>query len=143
MEVADCRLFASAAIRSFRRRHDPVWRLARERRRLQDDIQGGCRGPKTHSGSRTMHTENPFAGKELVGGRICLDFANTLGQHEPEPLSEWLDSYDDLVWWALRADIVPEAEAEALFESARAHPAEAAEVFRRAIELREAVFRIF
>ena len=55
-----------------------------------------------------MHTENPFAGKELVGGRICLDFANTLGQHEPEPLSEWLASYDDLVWWALRADILPE-----------------------------------
>jgi predicted RNA-binding Zn ribbon-like protein len=90
-----------------------------------------------------MQTENPFAGKELVGGRICLDFANTLGQHEPEPLSEWLASYDDLVWWALRAEIVPEAEGEALFVRARTHPAEAAEVFRRAIELREAVFRIF
>jgi predicted RNA-binding Zn ribbon-like protein len=90
-----------------------------------------------------MHTENPFAGKELVGGRICLDFANTLGQHEPEPLSEWLASYDDLVWWALRADILPEAEAPALFERARAHPDEAAEVFRRAVVLREAVFRIF
>jgi len=90
-----------------------------------------------------MKDENPFAAKELVGGRICLDFANTLGQHEPEPLSEWLASYDDLVWWALRADIVPQAEASALFERARKHPEEAAEVFRRAIELREAVFRIF
>jgi len=90
-----------------------------------------------------MDTDNPFAAKELVGGRICLDFANTLGQHEPEPLSEWLASYDDLVWWALRADVVPEEEAPALFERARAHPGEAAEVFRRAIVLREAVFRIF
>ena len=90
-----------------------------------------------------MEMENPFAGKELVGGRICLDFANTLGQHEPEPLSEWLASYDDLVWWALRADILPEEEAPALFARARENPGEAAEVFRRAIELREAVFRIF
>lgn len=90
-----------------------------------------------------MHDENPFAAKELVGGRICLDFANTLGQHEPEPLSEWLSTYDDLVWWALRADILPATEAEALFARARAHPAEAAEVFARAITLREAVFRIF
>src|SRR5215218_2608657 len=92
---------------------------------------------------QVMQTENPFAGKELVGGRICLDFANTLGQHEPEPLSEWLASYDDLVWWALKADIVPREEAEALFACARANPGEAAEVFRRAIVLREAVFRIF
>lgn len=90
-----------------------------------------------------MQTENPFADKQLVGGRICLDFANTLGQHEPVKLSEWLDSYDDLVWWALRAEIVPEAQAPRLFERARAHPDEAAEVFRRAIGLREAIFRIF
>jgi predicted RNA-binding Zn ribbon-like protein len=90
-----------------------------------------------------MQEKNPFASRELVGGRICLDFANTLGQHEPEPQSEWLASYDDLVWWALRAEIVPEAEAAALFERARAHPGEAAEVFRRTLELREAVFRIF
>jgi predicted RNA-binding Zn ribbon-like protein len=90
-----------------------------------------------------MTTQNPFAEKELVGGRICLDFANTLGQHEPEPLSEWLASYDDLVWWALRADILPPSQAEALFARARAHPAEAAEVFARALALREAVFRIF
>jgi len=90
-----------------------------------------------------MEMENPFAGKELVGGRICLDFANTLGQHEPEPLSEWLASYDDLVWWALKAEIVPPEEAEVLFARARANPGDAAEVFRRAIVLREAVFRIF
>jgi predicted RNA-binding Zn ribbon-like protein len=87
--------------------------------------------------------DNPFAGKELVGGRICLDFANTLGQHHPEPLSEWLHAYEDLVWWALRAGILPESEAPALLERARKYPQAAAEVFRRAIELREAVFRIF
>ena len=90
-----------------------------------------------------MQTENPFAHKELVGGRVCLDFANTLGQHEPVPLSEWLASYDDLVWWALRADILPDGEAPRLFARAREHPDEAAEVFRRAIGLREAIFRIF
>ena len=90
-----------------------------------------------------MQKENPFAGKELVGGRICLDFANTISEHEPEPVNESLHGYDDLVWWALRADIVPEAEAEKLFARAAAHPDEAAGVFARAMALREAVFRIF
>lgn len=90
-----------------------------------------------------MKTENPFAEKELVGGRICLDFANTVGQHEPVQLNEWLHGYDDLVWWALRADALPESEAEGLFARARAHPDEAAAVFDRALALREVVFRIF
>jgi len=90
-----------------------------------------------------MTTENPFAAKELVGGRICLDFANTLGQHEPEPLNEWLASYDDLVWWGLRAEILTGEVAEQLFARARAHPDEAAAVFARALALREAIYRVF
>jgi predicted RNA-binding Zn ribbon-like protein len=86
---------------------------------------------------------NPFAEKELAGGHLALDFANTLGQHDPEPLSEWLHGYDDLVWWALRAGIVTDAEAGELFAQARAHPDRAAKVFERAIGFREAVFRVF
>ncbi|HSU15481.1 CGNR zinc finger domain-containing protein [Longimicrobium sp.] len=86
---------------------------------------------------------NPFAEKELAGGHLALDFANTLGQHEPEPLSEWLHGYDDLVWWGLRAGVVTKPEAEALFAAARARPGDAEKTFERAIAFREALFRVF
>jgi predicted RNA-binding Zn ribbon-like protein len=87
-------------------------------------------------------TENPFAEKSLVGGRLCLDFTNTIGRHPPEPLNEWLHDYADLVWWSRRAGVLEEGEAEALFARARDEPARAAGVFARAIALREAVYRI-
>lgn len=90
-----------------------------------------------------MHRQNPFAGKELAGGNLALDFANTVGQHEPEYLSEWLTGYEDLVWWALRAGALTDAEAEPLFAAARADAEEEGRVFARAIALREAIFRIF
>jgi predicted RNA-binding Zn ribbon-like protein len=90
-----------------------------------------------------MDRENPFAEKELAGGHLALDFANTVGQHEPEYLSEWLAGYEDLVWWALRAGVLAEDEAEPLFAAARADAGEAERVFARAIALREAIFRIF
>jgi predicted RNA-binding Zn ribbon-like protein len=90
-----------------------------------------------------MDRENPFAQKELAGGHLALDFANTVGQHEPEVLGEWLAEYADLVWWGLRAGAIGEAEAEALFAAARAHPADAARIFARALALREAVYRVF
>lgn len=90
-----------------------------------------------------MDRENPFAQKELAGGHLALDFANTVGQHEPEFLSEWLAEYGDLVWWSLRAGTADEAAAEALFAAARAHPGEAERVFARALALREAIYRVF
>lgn len=90
-----------------------------------------------------MQTPNPYAAKSLVGGRLCLDFVNTIGQHAPEPLDEWLHAYDDLVWWSLKAEPLDEAVGQALFAAARAQPDEAARVFARAVALREALFRIF
>ncbi|HYJ80084.1 MAG TPA: ABATE domain-containing protein [Longimicrobiaceae bacterium] len=85
---------------------------------------------------------NPFAEKSVVGGRLCLDFTNTTSRHPPDPEGEWLHGYDDLVWWGLRAVVLQESEAEALFARAAADPAAAAELFARAMELREAVYRL-
>jgi predicted RNA-binding Zn ribbon-like protein len=94
-------------------------------------------------GDETMKLDNPLAEKELVGGALCLDFANTVGQHAPEVLSEWLHGYDDLAWWAHRASMVDDDGARALFDAARARPDEAARVFERAVALREAIYRLF
>jgi predicted RNA-binding Zn ribbon-like protein len=90
-----------------------------------------------------MTLQNPFAEKELAGGHLALDFANTAGVHGSEPESEWLSGYDDLVWWGLRAGAVDQAAAGALLARGREDAGEAAAVFARAITLREALYRVF
>jgi len=79
----------------------------------------------------------------LLGGMLCLDFANTANWHRSEHPEELLNDYGDLVAWAIHTDIVNEGEAAVLLNEALLHPAEAAEVRERAIGLREAIYRIF
>jgi predicted RNA-binding Zn ribbon-like protein len=90
-----------------------------------------------------MTLQNPFADKELAGGHLALDFANTAGVHGQAPESEWLAGYEDLAWWGLRAGAVDEAEARALLARAGEDADQAAAVFARAITLREALYRVF
>lgn len=80
---------------------------------------------------------------EFSGGRLCLDFANTLGDRKEEHPVEGLTDYDALVVWASQAGTLSAGEAERLLETAAARPAEAEEVLHRARTLREAIYRIF
>jgi predicted RNA-binding Zn ribbon-like protein len=79
---------------------------------------------------------------ELIGGEACLDFANSMGGTRENP-SERLYDYGDLVRWAAHAGAIEATEVERLVTAARAHSTVAEGVFARAIELREAIFRIF
>jgi predicted RNA-binding Zn ribbon-like protein len=79
----------------------------------------------------------------LLGGTLCLDFANTANWHRSEHPEELLNDYGDLVAWAVHTDIVNEDEAAALLHEATLHPAEAMGIRERAISLREAIYRIF
>lgn len=89
-----------------------------------------------------MHRDNPLAGLNVIGGRLCLDFVNTVDTHDTY-VDEKLVAYDDLVWWALRVGLLDEAAAAPLFAAAGADPARAAAVFAEAMELREALYRLF
>jgi predicted RNA-binding Zn ribbon-like protein len=89
-----------------------------------------------------MIAENPLATLNLIGGRLSLEFVNTVDTHDTR-IDEKLNSYADLVWWALRVEMLDEAAAAPLFARADAEPATAAVVLARAIELREAVYRVF
>jgi predicted RNA-binding Zn ribbon-like protein len=80
---------------------------------------------------------------KLVGGRLCLDFANTVDWRTREQPHEWLASYADLVAWSQHAGIVSEQRAHDLREQAVRHPAAAAAVLQQAIALREAMYGIF
>jgi predicted RNA-binding Zn ribbon-like protein len=76
-------------------------------------------------------------------GWLCLDFANTAEWHASDQPAEELKSYADLVAWAQAKGILTEEEAARLLGKAALRPAEAAGVLRRAIDLRETIFRIF
>ena len=90
----------------------------------------------------------------LVGGRLCLDFVNTVDgrKHDSPPkksqplnsvvLGDKLKDYSDLVAWSQHSGIVTAAEAARLIKESKQTPATANAVWRRAIALREALHRI-
>ncbi|MBV9231978.1 MAG: ABATE domain-containing protein [Chloroflexi bacterium] len=80
---------------------------------------------------------------DFSGGRLCLDFANTLEDRPSDAPRELLNSYQDFVSWGQQAHIVTEEEAQKLLEEAQRRPGEAAQVFEQAVTVREAMYRIF
>ena len=80
---------------------------------------------------------------ELIGHQLCLDYVNTLDDRMGNPPHELLNSYTDLVSWSQKTHLLMDKQAEHLLEQARRHPADASDVFQRALVLREAIFRIF
>jgi predicted RNA-binding Zn ribbon-like protein len=79
----------------------------------------------------------------LLGGQLCLDFANTVDWRLSQRPGDLLSSYADLVAWGRHAGILSGAQARILLKEARTSPAIAAAVFKQAIALRELVYRIF
>jgi predicted RNA-binding Zn ribbon-like protein len=80
---------------------------------------------------------------EFVGGSVALDFANTLGGMHTAPTHEHLIGYVDLVAFGRSAGTISPSQARRLIDDAERQPARAAAVLRRAIVLREAIWRVF
>ncbi len=78
----------------------------------------------------------------LVGGNICLDFMNTVGDHLTDHPGEWLETYIDLLAWARRAGVITDEEVARLSRQSERYPRDAADALARAIALREAIYRI-
>ena len=88
---------------------------------------------------------------KLVGGRLCLDFINTVdGRKTDSPrnesrsivLGDKLTEYSDLVEWSRHAGIVTPTEAQRMIQASKRNTREARDVLDRAIALREALYRI-
>lgn len=79
---------------------------------------------------------------EFTGNHLCLDFTNTVNDRSTSP-RELLNSYSDLLLWSQEAQLLTEGEAERLREEAKHHEKAAGVVLQRAIDLREALYRIF
>jgi predicted RNA-binding Zn ribbon-like protein len=84
----------------------------------------------------TGHAWGPL---DLVGGLPCLNFANTAGGHTKIREVERIPTYQDVVNWALFAEIVNASEARGITQAAKAKPGlaerqvEAMHVFREAL----------
>ncbi|CAN5507073.1 ABATE domain-containing protein [soil metagenome] len=75
--------------------------------------------------------------------QVCLEFANTADWHASEQPVETLHHYTDLVAWAQRVGILTGDAAEELNQQAARFPLDATQALAQAIELREAIYRIF
>jgi predicted RNA-binding Zn ribbon-like protein len=97
---------------------------------------------------RSRFDGRPASTLKLNGGRLCLDFVNSVGarhfSHSGEMTvrDEKLNDYIDLLAWGRHAGALTDDEAESLAKESNRRPREAAAVFGRAIQLREAIYRI-
>ena len=80
---------------------------------------------------------------DLTSGLLCLDFANSVDDRTEIQPEELLISFTALVSWSQQAQVLTEQEAQQLSEKAEQRPSEATRVLKRAVEVREAIFRIF
>ena len=79
---------------------------------------------------------------EMTGGALCLDYTNTLGDR-PRSTEEHLGGYGDLLRFSRQARILPARGLSELQRLAEEHPRKAGNAFRRAVEVRETLYRIF
>jgi len=80
---------------------------------------------------------------DFGSGSLCLDFSNTSEWHASSHPLESLNTFADLVSWSRARGLLNDEEASALIAEAARQPEEAARILARAIELREAIYRIF
>lgn len=79
----------------------------------------------------------------LVGGHLCLDFANTVGPRRPHPgemQNDYVPGYIELVTWGVHAGLITAAQRRHLVAQAESNPRAARVISRQARQLREAIY---
>lgn len=71
----------------------------------------------------------------LVGNNLSVDFVNTRIRENGSP-KDLLESFEDLVAWAVRAELLDLSQAKVLLQNWSGRP-KAAQVFKRALKFRE------
>ena len=75
--------------------------------------------------------------------QLCLSFTNTQKWHASAQPVEEITGYASLLAWAYGAGLVGDAQKQRLSAAAARHPNAAEATYRAAVELREAIYRIF
>lgn len=89
-----------------------------------------------------MSAKEEIVNMNRVGGKLCLDFVNTVNWRGRQEKGEYLNDYGDLLVWSRHVGVLSEAEYQAL-ETASLNNREAEKVYRRAIAYRETIYRAF
>jgi predicted RNA-binding Zn ribbon-like protein len=84
-----------------------------------------------------------FSRLALLGGRLPLNFTNTLHGRLPEPHGDLLTHYGDLLSWSVHAGGLTIADAVRLMQAAQARPEEARHIYRHALQVREGLHDLF
>src|SRR6266702_6239510 len=90
-----------------------------------------------------MEPEPATSQLQRVGGRLCLDFANTVTSYFAPERGEKLKNYAMLVGFAQDAAVLAAPAARALLADARRRPEDAERVLAEARTLREVIFILF
>jgi predicted RNA-binding Zn ribbon-like protein len=81
--------------------------------------------------------------RKATSDQLCLDFVNTLAWRKAATPEERMPSPEALLAWCVGAEIAGRGLAAELRRRWRARPSQALALHRRAVELREAIYRIF
>lgn len=79
---------------------------------------------------------------EIIGGSLCLDFANTINSRR-EPEHDYLEKYSDLVDWAIKVGVLSTPQGEWVQSRAKLDEINTREALKKALELRELLFQLF
>lgn len=80
---------------------------------------------------------------EMTGGRLCLDFANTVDNRPASNRRDFITSYADLIAWSRQARVLTDRGSAALLTAAARRPKQASKALLEAHRLREVIYRIF
>jgi predicted RNA-binding Zn ribbon-like protein len=81
-------------------------------------------------------------GLRLIGGRLCLDFVNTVDSHQKPQPKEYLVDYAAFVTWGRHVGMFDHAAMAELLRAAALRPVAAADVLQHTKALRRALYQI-
>ena len=89
------------------------------------------------------NNETTVENLNLVGGSLCLDFANTVSWGGGLNSNDYISGLSDLVVWSQHAGMLTAADTERTLAKASELEGEGERVFKRSVRLKKTIFDIF
>ena len=90
-----------------------------------------------------MVKKSPIETIRFDGGRLCLDFINTVHDRLEEPLNDYFESINDLIKWSFSTKVINSGTMKILTRNALEKTEQAGAFFEEAINLREILYEMF
>jgi predicted RNA-binding Zn ribbon-like protein len=83
-----------------------------------------------------------WSAQDFIGGELCLEFTNTVGDHSKTRVIERLTDWNAVLRWALAAGALDAAEVQELDELGQRNPAVARRSLQNLLHFRNVLFRV-